>query len=179
MKKVSVQRSEKNSIKITLPLKESDLCKLKAGEEVLLTGVVYTARDAAQQRMAKKLPLNIKGAAIYHTGPSPSKPGEVIGSCGPTTSARMDDYTPVLLKKGLKAVIGKGRLGDTARKAFKKHQAIYFLAPGGCGALLADKVKSMTLVAYKDLGCEAIYKLKIDDFPVIVGIDAKGRSVYR
>ncbi|MDD5259635.1 MAG: FumA C-terminus/TtdB family hydratase beta subunit [bacterium] len=179
MKKISVQRSEKNIVKITLPLKRSDLCKLKAGEEVLLTGIVYTARDAAHQRMIKKLPLNIKGQALYHTGPAPAKPGEVIGSCGPTTSTRMDQYTLGLLKKGLKAVIGKGKLGDQTREAFKKYQAVYFLAPGGCGALLADKVKSMVLVAYKDLGCEAIYKLEIEDFPVIVGIDPKGRSVYR
>ncbi len=178
MKKISVQCPEKNIIKITLPIKESDLAKLKAGDEILLTGTVYTARDAAHRRMVKKLPLNIKGAAIYHTGPAPAKPGEVIGSCGPTTSARMDQYTPTLLPKGLKAVIGKGRLSDQTRESFKKHQAVYFLAPGGCGALLADKVKSMTLVAYQDLGCEAIYQLEIEDFPVIVGIDPKGRSVY-
>ncbi len=165
--------------KVTLPLDNRIINSLHAGDEVLLTGTVYTARDAAHQRMAKKLPLNIKGAVIYHTGPAPKKPGEVIGSCGPTTSARMDPYTPLLLQKGLKAVIGKGKLGEAAIKAFKKYQAVYFLAPGGCGALLADKVKSMTLVAYKDLGCEAIYKLEIEDFPVLVGIDPKGRSVYR
>ena len=179
MKKISVQRSGKNIIKITLPLREYDLCRLKAGEEVLLTGIVYTARDAAHQRMVKKMPLDIKGAVIYHTGPTPAKPGDVIGSCGPTTSARMDAYTPLLLQKGLKAVIGKGRLGDDTRKAFKKYQAVYFLAPGGCGALLADKIKQADVIAYKDLGCEAVYRLEIKEFPVIVGIDASGRSVYR
>lgn len=165
--------------KASLPLDNRTISSLHAGDEILLSGIVYTARDAAHQRMVKKLPLDIKGQAIYHTGPAPAKPGEVIGSCGPTTSTRMDQYTPTLLQKGLKAVIGKGRLSDQTRAAFKKFQAVYFLAPGGCGALLADKVKSMTLVAYKDLGCEAIYKLEIEDFPVIVGIDPKGRSVYR
>lgn len=165
--------------KVNLPLDNRTISSLRAGDEILLTGTVYTARDAAHQRMVKKLPLDIKGQTIYHTGPAPTKPGEVIGSCGPTTSTRMDQYTPTLLQKGLRAVIGKGRLGDQTRNAFKKYQAVYFLAPGGCGALLADKVKSMTLVAYKDLGCEAIYKLEIKEFPVIVGIDPKGRSVYR
>ncbi|MDD5131903.1 MAG: FumA C-terminus/TtdB family hydratase beta subunit [bacterium] len=165
--------------KVTLPLDNRTLSSLRAGDEILLTGTVYTARDAAHQRMAKKLPLDIKGQTIYHTGPAPAKPGEVIGSCGPTTSTRMDQYTPGLLKKGLKAVIGKGKLGDQTREAFKNYQAVYFLAPGGCGALLAEKVKSVALVAYQDLGCEAIYKLEIEDFPVIVGIDPKGRSVYR
>lgn len=165
--------------KIQLPLNRNEALKLKAGDEILLTGTVYTARDAAHRKMVKKLPLDIKGQTIYHTGPAPAKPGDVIGSCGPTTSTRMDKYTPKLLQKGLRAVIGKGRLGDQTREAFKKYQAVYFLAPGGCGALLADKVKSMTLVAYEELGCEAIYKLEIEDFPVIVGIDPKGRSVYR
>jgi len=165
--------------KIQLPLTNKNIAQLKAGDEVLLTGTVYTARDAAHQRMVKKLPLNIKGAVIYHTGPAPAKPGEIIGSCGPTTSARMDAYTLIFLHKGLKAIIGKGRLGDEASKAFKKYQAVYFIAPGGCGALLADKVKQSAVIAYKDLGCEAVYKLEIENFPVIIGIDAKGRSVYR
>ena len=164
--------------KIQLPLDAKTLKSLKAGDEVLLSGAIYTARDAAHQRMIKKLPVNIKGAVIYHTGPTPAKPGEVIGSCGPTTSARMDAFTPILLKKGLQAIIGKGKIGETVRKAIKKYKAIYFLSPGGCGALLADKVKKSTLAAYKDLGCEAIYKLEIEDFPVIIGIDSEGRSVY-
>jgi fumarate hydratase subunit beta len=165
--------------KIQLPLDKKAISSLRAGDEILLSGTVYTARDAAHQRIVKKPPMNIKGAVIYHTGPAPAKPGEVIGSCGPTTSARMDSYTPVLLQKGLKAVIGKGRLGSIARQAFKKHQAVYFIAPGGCGALLADKVNKAVLIAYKDLGCEAVYQLEIVDFPVIVGIDAAGRSIYR
>ncbi|MBI5554262.1 MAG: fumarate hydratase C-terminal domain-containing protein [Elusimicrobia bacterium] len=163
--------------KLQLPLDEKTIGSLKAGDEVLLTGSVYTARDAAHQRMVKKLPLNIKGAVIYHTGPTPAKPGEVIGSCGPTTSARMDAFTPLLLKKGLQAIIGKGQIGEAVRRAIKEYKAVYFISPGGCGALLAEKVKKNTLVAYKDLGCEAIYKLEIEDFPVIVGLDSKGRSV--
>jgi len=164
--------------RIQLPLDEKTIGSLKAGDEVLLTGSIYTARDAAHQRMVKKLPLKIKGAIIYHTGPTPAKPGEVIGSCGPTTSARMDAFTMLLLKRGLQAIIGKGRIGEAVRRAIKEHEAVYFISPGGCGALLAEKVKRNTLIAYKDLGCEAIYELEIEDFPVIVGIDSKGRSVY-
>ncbi len=164
--------------KIQLPLDAKTISSLKAGDEVLLTGSIYTARDAAHQRMVKKLPLPINGAVIYHTGPTPAKPGEVIGSCGPTTSSRMDAFTPLLLRKGLKAIIGKGRIGESVRKAIKEYKAIYFISPGGCGALLAEKVKRNTLIAYKDLGCEAIYELEVEDFPVIVGIDSKGRSVY-
>lgn len=164
--------------KIKLPLDAKTISSLKAGNEVLLTGSIYTARDAAHQRMAKKLTLNIRGAVIYHTGPTPAKPGEVIGSCGPTTSSRMDAFTPLLLKKGLQAIIGKGKVGEAVRRAIKEYKAVYFISPGGCGALLAEKVKKNTLIAYKDLGCEAICKLEIEDFPVIVGIDSKGRSVY-
>lgn len=165
--------------KIHLPLTEPERKKLKAGDTVLLTGKVYTARDAAHQRLAVKLPFPIKGRFIYHTGPTPAKPGEAIGSCGPTTSSRMDAFTPVLLAKGLAGIIGKGKLGREAVEALKKHKALYFIAPGGCGALLADKVKGSVIVAYRDLGCEAVRELNIEDFPVICALDARGKSIYK
>ena len=166
-------------IKIKLPINYKDLKKLKAGDEVLLSGKVYTARDAAHQRLLKKLPFPIKERFIYHTGPTPARPGEVIGSCGPTTSSRMDAFTPVLLARGLAGIIGKGRLNREAVAAMKKHQALYFIAPGGCGALLASRVRKAKVVAYKDLGCEAVQELDIEDFPVICAIDARGKSIYK
>lgn len=148
---------------------------------MLLSGVVYTARDAAHKRMftSKKLPVDVRNQVIYYTGPTPARPGHVIGSCGPTTSTRMDPFTPFLLEQGLAGVIGKGRRSEEVQKALVKHHAIYFIAPGGCGALLASSVKKMELVAYPELLSEAIYKLTIEEFPVIVGIDVRGKNVYK
>ena len=174
--------------KLILPLRQADISKLKIGDEVALTGVLYTARDQAHKRLVelirkrKPLPFDIKGATIYYTGPTPPCDGSTtltIGSCGPTTSARMDKFTPALLQAGLHGMIGKGGRSDEVRRAIKKYKAVYFLAVGGAGALLSGYVRSNELVAFSDLGPEAIYRLEVKDFPVIVGIDSKGRDIYK
>lgn len=166
--------------KINTPLEREEVKKLKAGEEVLLSGVIYTARDQAHKRLtqAKKVPLNLKGQVIYYCGPTPRPKNKIIGSCGPTTSSRMDEFTPALLKKGILAMIGKGRRSKTIVQAIKKYKAIYFLTYAGCGALLSKYIQKAAKVAYKNLGPEAIYKLEVRDFPLIVGIDTRGRSIY-
>lgn len=163
--------------KIDIPFRRGEEKKLKAGDTVLLSGNIYTARDAAHKRMKNKLPGYLKGEAIYYAGPAPAKKNMAIGSCGPTTSSRMDIFTPILIKQGLKAMIGKGKRSEEVRKAIKKYHAVYFMAVGGCGAFFATKIKKAKKVAYVDLGPEAIYKLDVKDFPVIVGIDSFGRSV--
>ncbi|MFC1645902.1 FumA C-terminus/TtdB family hydratase beta subunit [Candidatus Omnitrophota bacterium] len=166
--------------KLVTPLKKEQIANLRVGDEVLLTGTIYTARDQAHKRLANtsRLPLNLRDQIIYYCGPTNTPKGKVIGSCGPTTSSRMDKFTPKLLKAGLRAMIGKGSRSKDVIKAIKKHRAVYFLAPAGCGALLANKVKKAKVVAYKDLGPEAIRRLEIKDFPLIVAIDSKGRSIY-
>lgn len=158
--------------KIITPISKVQIAGLKVGDEVLLTGVIYTARDQAHKRLMKdrKLPLKLKGQIIYYCGPTSTPRGKVIGSCGPTTSSRMDKFTPKLLKAGLRGMIGKGSRSQEAIKAIKRYKAVYFLAPAGCGALLAKKVKSAKVIAYKDLGPEAIIKLEVKDFPLIVGV---------
>lgn len=161
--------------KIFLPLTKDIIKTLKQGEMVLLSGPVLTARDAAHKRLrdalkeGKKIPVVLKGETIYHVGPTPHRKGEVIGSCGPTTSSRMDPFTPLLLKHGLIGMIGKGERSKEVNLAIKKHKAVYFITIGGAGAYLSEKVKSARVVAYKDLGPEAIYRLEVEDFPVIVG----------
>ena len=163
---------------------QKNLAQLSAGQEVLLSGEIYTARDQAHKRLialvtaGKKLPLDLKDKIIYYCGPTATPKGKVIGACGPTTSSRMDVFTPPLLDKGLAAVIGKGRRSKSVREAIKKNKALYLLAPAGCGALLAKKVVSQKLIAFGDLGPEAIYRLEVKEFPLIVGIDAKGNSIY-
>ena len=170
--------------KITLPLQDEIISTLEVGDEVLLSGIIYTARDAAHKRMVetlkenKPLPVDLKNQIIYYVGPCPAKPGEIIGSCGPTTSGRMDAYTPMILQQGLKGMIGKGERNQAVIDAIIKNQAVYFTAIGGAGALLADRVKEAKVVAYEDLGAEAIYKLYVDDFPVVVTIDTKGNNLY-
>jgi len=171
--------------KIYFPFEEKNLNNLKAGERILLRGTIYTARDQAHKRLTeairkgKKLPFNLKGAVIYYCGPTKTPKGKIIGSCGPTTSSRMDEFTPVLLKAGLKGMIGKGGRSKEVIAAIKRYKAVYFLTYAGCGALLSKYVKKVTPVAYRDLGPEAILKLEVKDFPLIVGVDAKGRSAYR
>jgi fumarate hydratase subunit beta len=158
---------------------------LKVADTFLLSGVIYTARDQAHKRLAaaikqgKKLPIDLRGAIIYYCGPTKTPKGKIIGSCGPTTSSRMDEFTPVLLKAGLSAMIGKGSRSKEVRAAIKKYKAVYFLTFAGCGALLSQYVKKAEPVAYRDLGPEAIYKLKVRDFPLIVGIDARGNNIYK
>jgi len=171
-------------INITTPLTEDIRENLKAGDEVLLTGTILTARDAAHKRLCdslkkgKSLPLNLKNAVIYYCGPTPARPGRTIGSCGPTTSSRMDSFTPALISLGLGGMIGKGGRSDEVKSAIKRHKCVYFLATGGIGALLSTKVKSAKVILYNDLGPEAIYKLEVKDFPLLVGIDSKGRDLY-
>ncbi len=161
-----------------------EINKLKTGDKVLLTGTIYTARDQAHKRLAEtirqgqKLPVALKGQIIYYCGPTRTPKGKIIGSCGPTTSSRMDEFTPLLLKAGLSAMIGKGVRSQEVISAIKKYKAVYFLTYAGCGALLSKYVKSSKVIAYKDLGPEAIYKLEVKDFPLIVGIDSRGNSIY-
>lgn len=171
--------------KIYFPFNEKNINNLKAGERILLRGVIYTARDQAHKRLAeaikkgRRLPFDLKNAIIYYCGPTKKPKGKIIGACGPTTSSRMDEFTPVLLREGLKGMIGKGGRAKEAIAAIKKYKAVYFLAYAGCGALLAKYVKKVTPVAYKDLGPEAILKLEVKDFPLIVGIDSQGRNIYK
>ncbi len=171
-------------IKVTVPLTEADVRKLKAGDRVLISGVVYTARDAAHKRMVQaleagqKLPFELDGQIIYYVGPCPAKPGQALGSCGPTTSGRMDPYVPAILSKGLRGMIGKGSRTPAVVEAMKKFGAVYFAAIGGAGALAAKTVKKADLVAYEDLGPEAIRRLEVVDFPAVVCIDAEGRDLY-
>ncbi|MDD5680460.1 MAG: FumA C-terminus/TtdB family hydratase beta subunit [Candidatus Omnitrophica bacterium] len=170
--------------KIFLPIKNEDIENLKSGDEVLLTGRIYTARDMAHKMFVEGMkdkqvpPIVLYGATLYYAGPTPGRPPRIVGSCGPTTSARMDKFTPAILGEGVKAMIGKGRRSEEVRKAIKKHKAVYFLAPAGCGALLGSKIKKAKVVGYIDLGPEAIYELHVEDFPVIVGIDSKGNDVF-
>lgn len=167
------------------PLDLSLLESLKAGDEVLFSGMIFTARDQAHKKLVEllgkkaPLPFAIKNQVIYYCGPARKKPGEVIGSCGPTTSRRMDAMTVPLLKNGLKGMIGKGRRSEEVRQAVKKHKAVYFLATGGAGALLSKKVQSMKIVCFPELGPEAVCGLAVKDFPLIVGIDSRGRDIFK
>ena len=171
--------------KINTPLDKRQIETLKAGEEVLLSGMIYTARDQVHKRLVEaiaknqKTPIDLRGQIIYYCGPTKTPRGKAIGSCGPTTASRMDDFTPLLLKAGLKGMIGKGSRSPKVIRAIKKYRAVYFLAYAGCGALLAKYIRKAKPVAYKDLGPEAIYKLEVKSFPLIVGIDVKGNNVYR
>ena len=171
-------------IRLKAPLTDKDLEKLKIGDRVLISGTVYTGRDAAHKRLfdlvqaGKDLPFDVRGQVIYYVGPAPAKPGQVLGSAGPTTSYRMDAYSPSLIAKGLKGMIGKGMRSEVVKEAMKKYKAVYFAATGGAGALLAKRVKKAEVVAYEDLGTEAIRRLEVDDFPVIVVNDIHGNDLY-
>jgi len=173
------------SKKIIAPLTREAARSLKAGESCLITGTIYTARDAAHKRLCelvaqgKELPLDIKDAIIYFVGPTPAKPGQAIGSAGPTTSYRMDAYSPTLISIGLTGMIGKGKRSDEVVAAMKEHGAVYFGAIGGCGALLSKCIKKAEVIAYDDLGAEAIRKLEVEDFPVVVIIDSEGNNLYQ
>ena len=171
------------SIKIQLPLKDADLERLHAGDHVLLSGVIYSARDAAHRRMiaslqkGEELPFDIRGQTLYYVGPTPARPGRVIGSAGPTTSMRLDAFTPALLEAGLKGIIGKGGRGPAVREALKKHKAVYFLAVGGTGALVSLRIKKVDIVAYEDLVTEAVRRMEVEDFPAIVVDDIYGNDL--
>ena len=170
--------------KINTPLDLNKIKSLKAGQEVFLSGTIYTARDQAHRRLVqaiksrKALPFELKDAVIYYCGPTQTPKGKVIGSCGPTTSSRMDAFTNLLLAKGLRGMIGKGNRSEEVRDAIRKYKGIYFIAYAGCGALLSKYVKSVKEVAYGDLGPEAILKLEVENFPLIVAIDVNGGNVY-
>jgi fumarate hydratase subunit beta len=170
--------------KITTPLTDEIVSSLRAGDEVAISGVLYTARDAAHKRLCElieqggKLPIPIKGSVIYFVGPTPAPSGKVIGSAGPTTSERMDKFSPILLAAGLKGMIGKGYRDNTVRDALKKYCAVHFTAIGGAGALLSQYIVSAEIAAYEDLGTEAIRKLEVKDFPAIVAYDCFGGSVF-
>ena len=172
------------SISIKTPLTREMVKTLKAGDSCLISGVIYTARDAAHKRLCelaaegKELPLDVQDSIMYFVGPTPAKPGEVIGSAGPTTSYRMDAYSPTLIELGLTGMIGKGKRGDEVIDAMKQHGAIYFGAIGGCGALLAKCIKEAEVIAYDDLGAEAIRRIVVEDFPAIVIIDSEGNNLY-
>ena len=170
--------------KITTPLSDEVLQDLKAGDTVLISGVIFTGRDAAHKRMVdalkrgEKLPFDVKGQIIYYVGPTPAKPGKVIGSCGPTTSYRMDPYAPFLIEQGLKGMIGKGSRSKEVIEAMKKHKAVYFASFGGAGALLSATVKEAEIIAYEDLGPEAVRRLVVEDFPAVVVNDIYGNDLY-
>jgi len=170
--------------KVSLPLSEETVAGLSAGDRVLLDGVVYTARDAAHRRLVrliegnKDLPFDMRGQVIYYVGPTPPRPGCVIGSAGPTTSFRMDPYTPLLLANGIRGMIGKGFRGPEVVEAIKRHRAVYFVTFAGAGALLSRHIAGSAMVAFEDLGTEAIRRLELRDFPVIVACDAQGRDIY-
>lgn len=171
-------------IKLTMPLTTQAARTLHAGDSCLISGVIYTARDAAHKRLCdllkdgKELPLELKDTVIYFVGPTPAKPNQPIGSAGPTTSYRMDAYSPMLIQLGLTGMIGKGKRGPEVIEAMKQHGAVYFGAIGGCGALLSSCIKKAEIVAYEDLGSEAIHRLEVEDFPVIVIIDSYGNNLY-
>jgi len=170
---------------VTPPLSAADVELLRAGDRVRITGVLYTARDAAHGRLlplmdaGKPLPFDVKGQIIYYTGPSPARPGHVVGSIGPTTGGRMDTYTPKLLALGLKGSIGKGARSQPVKDALRQHKAVYFGAIGGAGAVLSAFVKKLEVVAYEDLGTEAIRRLEVEGFPVIVVNDCHGGDLYQ
>lgn len=169
---------------ITAPLQQDTVRSLRAGDYVYITGTIYTARDAAHKRMSEtldeggKLPFDLEGNVIYYMGPSPAREGRPIGSAGPTTASRMDKYTPRLLDMGLKGMIGKGKRSEDVRQAVIRNGAVYFAAVGGAGALLSRSIESSEVIAYDDLGTEAIRRLQVKDFPVIVVIDSEGNNLY-
>jgi fumarate hydratase subunit beta len=174
-----------NQIALTTPISDAMVSSLHAGDSVLLSGIVYTARDAAHKRYMAlidkraMLPIDLSGQAIYYCGPTPAKPGRVTGSAGPTTSSRMDGFTPKLLKAtGLKAMIGKGNRGRAAIEAMIENKCVYFAAVGGAGALLAKSIVASSVVCYDDLGPEAVYRFEVRNMPLVVAIDSRGKNLY-
>jgi len=171
-------------IELKTPISNSTIEKLKAGDKVRISGVLYTARDAAHKRLIEmveagnNLPFDVKGQLLYYVGPTPAKPGQVIGSAGPTTSYRMDTYAPTLIKMGLKGTIGKGGRSKEVQEAMKQYKAVYFAAVGGAAALIAKTIKKVEIIAFDDLGTEAIRKMEVENFPAIVVNDTKGGDLY-
>jgi len=182
---VSVTTASDGIKDITTPLTDADVEALKAGDRVRISGVIYTGRDAAHARLfpllekGEKLPIDVKGTIIYYTGPTPPREGDAIGAAGPTTASRMDKFTPALLAAGLKGTIGKGYRGQPVKDALRQHKAVYFGSIGGAGAVLSQFIKKAEIVAYEDLGTEAIRRLELDGFPAIVLYDAHGGDLYQ
>ena len=172
------------TVNIKSPLDEETIKKLKAGDQVFISGIIYTARDAAHKRLVEaldkgeKLPFDLANQTVYYMGPSPAKPGQVIGSAGPTTSGRMDSYAPRLMSAGLKGMIGKGNRSPAVKDAIKKYKAVYFAAIGGAGALISKSIKKAEVIAYEDLGAEAIRRLEVENFPATVINDIYGSDLY-
>jgi fumarate hydratase subunit beta len=179
-----LQKKDDHYMKINLQDLILNIKDIKAGQKVLLNGNIYTARDAAHKRIVdildkgEKLPIDLKNSAIYYCGPTPPKPGEIVGSCGPTTSSRMDVYTPRILKEGVKVLIGKGARTEWVAKAFKENNAAYLVATGGVGALISKTVKKAELLAFEDLEPEAVYRFEIEDMPLVVAIDSFGNNIF-
>lgn len=174
-----------DSITLRTPLTDDSVAGLSAGDRVLISGVIYSGRDAAHKRMVEQirtnrpLPIDLAGQIIYYVGPTPAPPGRPIGAAGPTTSYRMDPYAPMLIERGLKGMIGKGARSDEVMAAMRRHRAVYFAATGGAGALISKTIRRAEIVAYEDLGTEAIRRLEVEDFPAIVVGDAHGNDLYR
>jgi fumarate hydratase subunit beta len=172
------------TVKLTPPLTDQDVLALEIGDTVMVSGVIYTARDAAHKRLvdmlarSEQLPMEIQGQIIYYVGPSPARPGRVIGAAGPTTSYRMDSYAPTLIKLGLKAMIGKGKRAPEVIEALKAYRAVYLGATGGAGALISQRIKTAEVIAFPELGPEAVHRLEVEDFPTIVINDCQGRDLY-
>ncbi len=172
-------------IKIVPPLTDDVVVKLKAGDRVVITGVIYTARDMAHKymveghRKGEKMPFDLKGQILYYTGPTPAAPGRIIGSAGPTTSYRLDKYTPYLLEQGIKGMVGKGPRGREVKDAIKLHKAVYFAAIGGAGALISKTIRKAEVIAYPELGTEAVMRLEVEDFPAVVVNDVHGADLYQ
>jgi len=182
---VTKRENMSNPIPIEPPLTEAVISKLKAGDHVLITGVIYSGRDMAHKyiveghRKGENLPFNLAGQILYYTGPTPAPPGKPIGSAGPTTSYRMDKYTPTLLELGLRGMIGKGPRGQAVKDAIKRHKAVYFAAIGGAGALISKSIKKAEVIAYPELGTEAVMRLEVADFPAVVVNDIYGNDLYQ
>ena len=180
---MAVERLSDLEVRLTTPISDEDVSQLKIGDHVLVCGTIYTARDAAHNRMlqtldaGRDLPIDIKGQLIYYTGPTPARPGHASGAIGPTTSMRMDPFTPRLLAAGLKACMGKGNRGLEVQTALKQYHCVYLMAVGGAGAMLSQFIKKIEVVAYEDLGTESVKRLEVEDFPAVVMDDCEGRDL--
>jgi fumarate hydratase subunit beta len=180
---MAVERIGDLEVRVTTPLSDEDVAELKIGDHVRISGTIYTARDAAHNRLiqaldaGEEMPIDVRGQLIYYTGPTPARPGRVIGAMGPTTAMRMDPFTPKLLEAGLKATMGKGNRGPEVREALKQHKAVFFAAVGGAGAMLSQFIRSVEVVAYEDLGTESLKRVVVEDFPAVVMDDCAGRDL--